>query len=209
MPYRNHSLHALPSGSIAIGIEESANRRVIVSALEVVEPGFPVVDVSTVAQGVDVCQSAICGNDLTIGVVACDNVMAGVHNPHHVTLEVGDVVVNRTVVLHDIGQTAGIVGKAQAVGSIGSGRKAPAIRPGEVPASAVGVAVGRSTVGGGEDVACTIVGIGGVTSSLEQLALVVVGVGNSAFSRSGMAGNIPYGIIGIAKLLTTLQSIIP
>ena len=113
--------NALASSCIAIRIEEPTNGGIIVSALEVVEPGFLVVDVSTVAQGVDVCQGARSGNDLAIGVVvvACDNVLAGVHNPHHVTLEVGDVVVHRAVVLHGIGKTAGIVEEVNGIGSPG------------------------------------------------------------------------------------------
>ena len=175
--------NVLPGGSIAIRIDKPSNRRVIVSALKVVESGFLVVDVPTVAQGVDACQSASSGDDLAIGVVvvACDNVLAGVHNAHHVPLQVGDVVVRRAVVLHGVGctigiieevngigspghahqltagvvvavgsavhglagsQAAGIVSKAQAVGSIRSGCKAPAIGPGEVPAGAVVVAGG-------------------------------------------------------------------
>ena len=68
---------------MTIRIDKSADRRVIVSALEIVESGFLVVDVPTVAQGVDVCQGARSGNDFSVGVVliACDNVLAGIHNP--------------------------------------------------------------------------------------------------------------------------------
>ena len=45
------------------------------------------------------------------------------------------------------------------------------------------------------------IGVGGVTHSTEQLALVVVGVGNSALSGGGVGGDITHGIIGIAILL--------
>ena len=63
--------------------------------------------------------------------------------------------------------------------------------------------MGRGAIGGGEDVTCPVVGIavGGIPSSLEQLALVVVGVGNSALSGSGVGGDVTHGIIGIAILL--------
>ena len=52
--------------------------------------------------------------------------------------------------------------------------------------------MGHGAVGEGEDVACPVVGIGegGVTRSTEQLTLVVIGVGNGAFSWGGVGGNI-------------------
>ena len=177
------SLYAGIGGTIYIRINEPTNGGIIVSALEVVEPGFLVVDIPTVAQRVDICQRAGCGDDLPVGVivVACDNVLAGVHNPHHVPLQVGDVVVRRAVVLHGVGCTIGIieevngigspghahqpaagiiiavrdtiyrlagsqvvciVGKAQAVGSVGGRRQTPAILPRHCPPGAVAVAGG-------------------------------------------------------------------
>ena len=184
--------NALPSGSITIRIEEPANRRVIVSALEVVEPGFLVVDIPTIPQGVEVCQSAGSRKNLAIGVIviAGHHRAAGIHNAHYVSLEVGDVVVHRAVVLHGIGctigiveevngiaapghahqltagvvvavggavhgladpQTAGIIGKAQAIGPIGGRRQTPAVLPRHCPPVAVIVAgrIANGIVGDG------------------------------------------------------------
>ena len=45
------------------------------------------------------------------------------------------------------------------------------------------------------------IGVGGVTHSTEQLALVVVGVGNGAFSRGRIGGDVTHAVIGIAILL--------
>jgi len=108
--------NALPGSCIAIRINEPADGGIIVSALEVIEASFLVVNIPTVAQRVDICQGARCGNDLAIGVVvvACDSVLAAIHNPHHVPLQVGDVIIRRAVVLHGVGCTIGIVGNAVA-----------------------------------------------------------------------------------------------
>ena len=56
---------------------------------------------------------------------------------------------------------------------------------------------------GCQDIACTVIGIGvgGIPSGLEKLALVVVSIGNSALSGGGVGGDITHGIIGIAILL--------
>ena len=158
-----------------IRIDKSAHRRVIIPAIEVIESRLLIVDISTIPQGVDVCQGAHSGDDFTIGIVviACNNRAAGVYDVHYVTLEVGHVVVHRAVVLHGIGQaagiieevngigspghahqltagvvvavgsavhglagsqSAGIIGEAQAFGSIGSGCKSSTVFPGKVPA---------------------------------------------------------------------------
>ena len=225
------SNNALPGRCIRVRIDKSTNCRIVIPALEVVESGFLVVDVPTIPQGVDVCQGAHSGDDFTIGIVviACNNRAAGVYDVHYVTLEVGHVVVHRAIVLHGIGQAAGIieevdgigvpghaqqlttgivvavsnavhslagsqaagiVGKTQAVASVGSGCKATAVGPGEVPANAVvvaggiaygvvdnrlpvktgeqilpvgitvGVAVGGGAIGGGQNVAYRVIGIG-------------------------------------------------
>ena len=113
--------NTLPSGSIAIRIDKPPHHRVIVSALEVIGPGFLVVHVSTVAQGVDACQGSRCRDDLAIGIVviAGHHRTTGVHNPHHVTLEVGDIIVDCAVVLHGVGCTIGIVEEVNGIGSPG------------------------------------------------------------------------------------------
>ena len=59
--------------------------------------------------------------------------------------------------------------------------------------------MGRGAVGGSGDVARTVVGVGvgGVTHSTEQLALVIVGVGNGALPGSGEGCDITHAVIGI------------
>ena len=133
------SLYADIGRTIYVRINEPTNGGIIVSALEVVEAGLPVVDIPTVAQRVDICQRAGCGNDLAIGVVvvACDNVLAGVHNPHHIAPEVGHVVVHRAVVLHGVGGSIGIVEEVNGIGA-----------PGHAHQLATGIVV---TVGGAVD----------------------------------------------------------
>ena len=43
---------ALAGGNEAVGVDESPDGRVIVAALEVIEAGFGVIDIASVAQGV-------------------------------------------------------------------------------------------------------------------------------------------------------------
>ena len=229
--------NVLPGGSIAIRIEEPANRRVIVSALEIVEASFPVVDVPTVAQGVDACQSASSGDDLAIGIVviAGRHRTAGVHNAHYVALEIGDVIVHRAIVLHGVGctigiieevngigspghahqlaagvvvavggavhglagsQSAGIVGEAQAVGSVGGRCQAPAVLPRHCPPGAIAVAGGiangivgnRLAVKGGKQVLPVGITVGVTVSGSaigrsQGIARTVVGIGVGRISR--------------------------
>ena len=63
----------------------------------------------------------------------------------------------------------------------------------------VGVTVSGSAIGRSQDIARTIVGIGVVRISrrFQQLALVVVGVGNGALPGSGEGCDITYAVIGI------------
>ena len=62
--------------------------------------------------------------------------------------------------------------------------------------------MGRGAVGSSEDVACTVVGIGvgGVTRRAEQLAMVVIGVGNSSLPGSSVGGDVTHAVIGITIL---------
>ena len=45
---------SLADGGVGIGIDKSADFRVVVAALEVVQPGFTVIHIAPIAQGVDV-----------------------------------------------------------------------------------------------------------------------------------------------------------
>ena len=104
----------------AVRIDKSAPRRVIVPALQIVQPRFRVVDVSAVAQGV-LCaegggQRAGGGQQIAPCVVGVGHNAraAGGDEAGHVALCVLDVEILRAVVVH--GQRAGrVVGKVQLI----------------------------------------------------------------------------------------------
>lgn len=115
------SIQALASRGVIIGTDKSPHRRVIISTIEVVESRLLVVDISAIPQGVDVCQGAHSGDDLAIGVIviAGHHRTTGVHNAHHVALEVGDIIVHCAIVLHGVGCTIGIIEEVNGIGSPG------------------------------------------------------------------------------------------
>ena len=155
----------------------------------------------------------------------------GIGSPGHAHQLAAGVVVVVGSAVHGLAgsQSAGIIGEAQAVGPIGGGGQISTVDPGKVPAGAVvvaggvangiigdclavkgskqilpvgitvGVTVGGGAIGRSQDIARAIVGIGvgGVPRCAEQLTLVVVGVGNGAFSRGGIGGDVTHAVIGI------------
>ena len=80
-----------------------------------------VVDVSTVAQGVNFCQGAGSGQDLTVGIVGVGgyDLLIAVHDVKHIALEIGHIVVGSTIVGLGIGVTAFVVEEVQGVGAVG------------------------------------------------------------------------------------------
>ena len=108
----------MPCGRIPIRIDKPAPPRVIVPALQIVQPRFRVVDVPAVAQGVlfaeGGCQRAGCGQRVAPCVVGVghDARAAGIDKAGHVALCVLDVEILCAVAVH--GQWAGrVVGEAQ------------------------------------------------------------------------------------------------
>jgi len=59
----------LSCASEHIGVNESANGRIIIPSLEVVEPCLSILIIAPVAEGVDVSQSTGFGQDIAPGVV--------------------------------------------------------------------------------------------------------------------------------------------
>ena len=114
------SIEALSRGQIRIRIDKPTPRRVIIPALQIVQPRFRVVDVSAVAQGV-LCaegggQRAGGGQRIAPCVVGVghDAGAAGGDEAGHVALCVLDVEILRAVVVH--GQRAGrVVGEVQLI----------------------------------------------------------------------------------------------
>ena len=90
---------ALSCAGKRVRVEEAAGFGVVVSRLEVVEAGLVVEYVAAVAQGVNVGMRAEGRGGLAVGIVpvAGCNVAVDIHQPDHVALSVGDVVVDIAV----------------------------------------------------------------------------------------------------------------
>lgn len=101
--------------------------------------GFAI-DVTAIARGIDICQSSR-GRDgfaVRIILIACHHGAAAVYDAHHITLEVGDIVVDGAVVLQGIGGSISIVEEIQGVGAVGFPHQ---------PATGVQIVVGNAVYG--------------------------------------------------------------
>ena len=105
------SIEALSRGQIRIRIDKPTPRRVIVPALQIIQPRLRVIDIPAVAQGV-LCAEGCChraggGQRVAPCVVGVshDARAAGGDETGHVALRVLDVEILRAVVVH--GQRAG------------------------------------------------------------------------------------------------------
>ena len=114
------SIEALSRGQIRIRIDKPTPARVIIPALQIVQPGFCVVDIAAVAERVGCAegggQRAGGGQRIAPCVVGVghDARAAGIDKAGHVALRVLDVEILRAVVAH--GQRAGrIVGEVQLI----------------------------------------------------------------------------------------------
>ena len=107
----------LAGRSVAIGADESTRLRVVITGLQVIEPGFIIVVIATVAQGVDACHAAGGGNDLAVGVifVGCYGDSVSVDQPDNIALQVQDIVVICAVVVQRKGFAVGIVEEVQVI----------------------------------------------------------------------------------------------
>ena len=149
------SIEALSRGQIRIRIDKPAPLRVIVPALQIVQPRFRVVDVSAVAQGVlfaeGGCQRAGCAQRVAPCVVGVghDARAAGGDEAGHVALRVLDVEILRAVAVH--GQRASrVVGEVQLIA---------APRQLHQLVAQIMVIVGRAVDGFRDALAAVIVGI--------------------------------------------------
>jgi len=104
-----------------ICIQESAQCRIVITGLEVIEVGFGIVDIAPVAQGVVGAQRAghgtADGKGLAPGIVGVGDhsCSGGVQNRGDIPLEVGGVVVSGAVVGRGQRRTAGIVSEVQRI----------------------------------------------------------------------------------------------
>ena len=111
----------MPCACKLIRIDETADAGIVVTALQVVEPGFSVVVLATVANGIDSSHGAVGINHIAPGIVAilCDGCTGAVDDPDNITLLVQNIDVVCTVVLEGIGQTAVIVDDIQDIAAPG------------------------------------------------------------------------------------------
>ena len=111
----------MPCACEVIGIDEAADFGVVIPGLQVVKATLGIKIVPSIAQGISRGHGAGAGNQVAVGIVAVlgDVGAAAVHNPHHVTLQIGDVVVEGSVVLQRIGSAVGIVEEVQGVAAVG------------------------------------------------------------------------------------------
>ena len=112
--------NALPCGRIPIRIDKPAPTRIIVPALQIVQPRFRVIDIPAVAQGVLFAEGGGQRAGGTQRVAPCvvgvghNARAAGIDEAGHVALCVLDVEVLRAVAVH--GQRAGrVVGEVQLI----------------------------------------------------------------------------------------------
>ena len=108
----------MTSGSEGIRIDKPADGGIVISALEVVEPGISVVVVTAVTDGVDLAdgsQATLSNQKVAPSVIfiLCNGCACAVDNPDDIALLVQHIDVVGTVVLEGIGKTAVIVDDIQ------------------------------------------------------------------------------------------------
>ena len=94
------SNHTLPSGNIHISIEESTYGRIIIPALQIIEPRLLVVHITAIPQRIQLSKLAGRCKDLApdIVIVVCALHAVGGFEAYYIALQVGDVVVDSPVV---------------------------------------------------------------------------------------------------------------
>ena len=112
--------HPLTSTEISVGVNEPADGRVIIAALEIVEAGLGVVVIAAVAQGVEVADrrvAAVVHRAITPGIIVVgrSEFAARIEDGGHVALHIEDVVVElrclAVLVDHGEGLAAVVVDK--------------------------------------------------------------------------------------------------
>ena len=182
----------MTSRRIVISRNESTHRRVVISALEVVEVGFVVIDVATVAKRVMDTEGIGHGAGSSQRPAPCvigilDNCSAtGVQDGGNIALNIGGIVVVRTVVGDGHGGAGCIVGKVQGIVAHGHLTQA---------ATVIDVVIGSGTVGPlGSQTVC-VVGVrpgGTAIGHGSQFTAMLPGVGPGAVGQhvaNGIAGN--------------------
>ena len=97
---------------VAVRIDETADLRVVIPGLEVVEPCFGIVVIAAILQGIDRSHFAGCSEDLTIGIISVGSSFCTIciHQIRHIALKVRDIIVNRRVGAVIVNQRIGCSG---------------------------------------------------------------------------------------------------
>ena len=169
-------------------IQKSAEFRIVISALEVIETGFGVVIIAAVAKRIDFSHGSGGSDYIAVGIViiARNYCSGSVYQGHYIALKVGDVIVEGTVVLQRIGCSAGIIEEIEGVIPVNLPKQLTArivismgdsidcfcqslavriIGEGQIP-GAVGGRIQLLARGPGEIPSCAVVIAGGIVSSL-------------------------------------------
>ena len=111
----------MSSRSKSICINESAQLRIVITGLAVIQLAFGIIVVATVVDGVHFCQRADSGNDLAVGVilVGSNSFSIGIDDLNHITLEVGNVIIYSTVMLQRIRSSGCVIEEVQSVIALG------------------------------------------------------------------------------------------
>ena len=145
----------MAGGDEGVGVDEAAEFGVIISALEIIESRFMVVDIATVAEGIEGAEGGSHGmgnvNAVAPGVVGVGyNLCTGaVQNRNNITLQVGGVVIGSAAVGDRLGIAAGIVGKGHILAANRHLAQLSAV---------VGVSVGSGTVASARAHAIGVIG---------------------------------------------------
>ena len=87
---------ACSGAAVGVRIDEPLHNRVVISALQVIEPGFGVVVVAAVAEGVQICVVAGFGQHIApgvVGILGIDSVLATlVFELHHIALGIEHIM---------------------------------------------------------------------------------------------------------------------
>ena len=91
--------NTLTSGHIIVGIDKSTNFRIIIPGVQEIHPKLSVEIISTIAQRVDLCQVACCGQNVAVGIIGIRRYdgSAGVYQTHDIALQIEDVIVGSAV----------------------------------------------------------------------------------------------------------------
>ena len=201
--------NTLAGGGITIRIDESADFRIIVAALEVIEPSLGIVIVATVAEGIDGCNSSGGGQHFAVGIVGITarQRTVSVQDHHHVALQVGHEIVHRAVVLHGVGSAVIGIEEVQNISGL-IGTVVPNL-PQQL-AAGIGIDAGNSTnrlAGTHTAEVVDIADIGGAVGGGGQGSAVAPAHGPPG--AVVIAGGIAGAIVGDGLAVVSCQQILP